>query len=295
LESSNVVNSTRIRNESLKHRPVYRAGRTLKSEFKKMSVLRSVDLPFIHVEHDISPPALEGTAVTRAGAIGVTFTSQSIAVWEIAGRTVEGFHPMGVSLAGGADLLWRRWSDVSEAVEFWLDETWLQRISGIPAALTKLEPRASLRDPVLVVIAERLCRAMSSGYVSPLKFEQLAIAAARRLLPTETLGYSSVAPLDDRRMRILVDFVEANLHRQITIDDMAREVGLSIFHFAKRFHAATGCAPYAFVIARRMTHAMHLLRQGLSVTRVAHLVSYRQCGHFRRQFVAHWGRLPGDR
>jgi AraC family transcriptional regulator len=259
-----------------------------------MSVLRSIDLPFVHVEYDLSPPALEGGAVTRAGAIGVTFTSQSTAVWEIGGRTVEGFHPMGVSLAGGADLVWRRWSDVSEAVEFWLDETWLQRISGIPAALTKLEPRPSLQDPVLVVIAERFCRAMSSGYVSSLKFEQLAIAAARRLLPAKTLGSSSIAPLDDRRMRILVDFVEANLHRQITLDDMARVVAISIFHFAKRFHAVTGCSPYAFVIARRMTRAMRLLRQGLSVTRVAHLVGYRQVGHFRRQFVAHWGRLPGD-
>jgi AraC family transcriptional regulator len=95
-------------------------------------------------------------------------------------------------------------------------------------------------------------------------------------------------------MRILIEFVEANLQRQITLDDMAREVGISIFHFAKRFHAATGCSPYAFVIARRMTRAMHFLRQDLSVARVAHLVGYRQVGHFRRQFVAHWGRLPSD-
>lgn len=265
------------------------------SEFKKMPILRSVELPFIHVEYDLSPPELEGLAVTRAGAIGVTFTSQSTAVWEIGSRTVEGFHPMGVSLAGGADLVWRRWSDVSEAVEFWLDETWLQRISGIPAVLTRLEPRASIQDPVLVIIAERFCRAMSSGHVSSLRFEQLAIAAARRLLPAQQLGYSSVAPLDDRRMRALIDFVEANLHRQITLDDMAREAAISIFHFAKRFHAATGCSPYAFVIARRMTRAMQLLRQGLSVARVAHLMGYRQMGHFRRQFIAHWGRLPGDR
>ena len=260
-----------------------------------MPVLRSVELPFVRIEYDLSPPALEGAAVTRAGAIGVTFTSQSTAVWEIGGRTVEGFHPMGVSLAGGADLVWRRWSDVSEAVEFWLDETWLQQISGIPAVITRLEPRPSVQDAILVVIAERFCRAMSSGHVSSLQFEQLAIAAARRLLPAGKPSYSSVAPLDDRRVRTLIEFVEANLHRQITLDDMAREVAISIFHFAKRFHAATGCSPYAFVVARRMTRAMRLLRQGLSVSRVAHLVGYRQVGHFRRQFVAHWGRLPGDR
>jgi AraC family transcriptional regulator len=265
-----------------------------KREFKNMPVLHSVELPFVHVEYDRSPPALEGAAVTRAGAIGVTFTSQSTAVWEFGGRTVEGFHPMGVSLAGGADLVWRRWSDVSEAVEFWLDETWLQRISGMPAVLTRLEPRPSLQDPILVIIAERFCRAMSSGYVSSLKFEQLAVAAARRLLPAKAPAYSPVAPLDDRRMRILIEFVEANLQREVTLDDMAREVAISIFHFAKRFHAATGCSPYAFVVARRMTRAMHFLRQGLSVTRVAHLVGYRQVGHFRRQFIAHWGRLPSD-
>lgn len=259
-----------------------------------MSVLRSVNLSFVRVEYDLSLPAREGRAVTKAGAIGVTFTSQSTAVWEIGGRAAAGFHPMGVSLAGGADLVWRQWSDVSEAVEFWLDETWLHRISGIQAVSTRLEPRISMQDPVLVVIAERFRRAMSSGSVSSLEFEQLAIAAARRLLPTTTLGHSPIAPLDDRRLRTLVDFVEANLHCQITLDDMAREVAIGLFHFAKRFHAATGCSPYAFVTARRMTRAMHFLRQGLSVTSVAHLVGYRQVGHFRRQFVAHWGRLPSD-
>lgn len=260
-----------------------------------MAVIRSVNFPFVRVEYDCTPAAREGAAVTRAGGVGVAFTYQSKAVWELAGKTIEQPHPVGVSLTGGSDMVWRRWSDVSEAVEFWLDEDWLERIAGVPAALKRLEPQATIQEPVLFAVAAQFCRAMSSDTVHPLKFEELAIAAARRLVAAPlTVDRARIVPLDDRRMRRVIDFIEANIQSEITLEDMASETAVSVFHFAKRFRATTGTSPYAFVIARRMSRAMQLLRQqGWPVSRVAQAVGYSQVGHFRRQFVVQWGQLPG--
>jgi AraC family transcriptional regulator len=259
-----------------------------------MPVVRSVDLPFVRVEYDRVGPQHDGLAITRAGGVGVAFTAQSRAVWQIGGRTFEGSYPATVSLTGGADMVWRRWADVSEAVEFWLDPAWLERISGCKGA-TQVDPRISFWDPVLHGVASAFCRAMSSDAVSALRFEQLALAAARRILPAQRLErVTRVRPLDERQLRAVDELVEGRLDGAITLEALARETSISIFHFAKRFRATTGTSPYAYVVGRRMSRAMELLRTGRwSVARVAAAVGYGQVGTFRRQFVAHWGQTPG--
>jgi hypothetical protein len=82
-----------------------------------MPVVRSVNLPCVRVEYDRSAPSDERIAVTRAGSIGVSFTAQRSATWRLAGRTYTGFFPAAISAPGPTDLVWHRWSDVSEAVE----------------------------------------------------------------------------------------------------------------------------------------------------------------------------------
>jgi AraC family transcriptional regulator len=241
--------------------------------------------------------ARDGEALPRSGSIGVAFTPQSRAIWELAGRGFEGKFPSGISFAGGGDLIWLRWSDSSEAVEFWLDEAWIERISGIREATTRIDPRTSLQDPVLYGVGMAFCRAMASDAVDPLHFEALAIAAARRIVPHVPRAVrrpGQITPLDDRRLRLVDEFVEANLDREITLEVLARLTSVSVFHFAKRFRAAAGTSPYAYVVGRRMNRAMQLLRgPGWPVARVAQAVGYSHVGHFRRQFVAHWGQVPG--
>ena len=259
-----------------------------------MPVVRSVTLPFVRVEYDRSPPSAQGVAITRAGSIGVSFTAQRAAVWEVGGRTDEGFFPAAISMPGATDMVWHRWSDVSEALEFWLDERWIEQTCGIRQAV-RSDPRMAFSDPVLFAVATQFRRSMICDAVDSLRFEELAIAAAKRIVKRwrHMPEASRTAPLDERRLRLVTAFVEENLARPLTLEELAAVASSSLFHFAKRFRVSTGVAPYAYVVGCRMTRAMQLLRRGMTVRRAAQSVGYFQIGHFRRQFRAYWGQAPG--
>jgi AraC family transcriptional regulator len=260
-----------------------------------MPVVRFVDFPFIRVEYDRSGPR-PAAAITRAGSVGVAFTAQSRAVWEFDGKTFEAPFPASVSLTAGSDLVWHRWSDVSEAVEFQLQEDWIERVTGVQNLFQRLEPRIAIRQPVLDSVAARFCRDMFAGTVDKLKFETLAIAALRSIYPPAARleRKSRSVALSAQQMRAVADYVSDHLGEEITLEGLAQVSRMSVFHFAKRFKAGTGSSPYAYVVAQRMIRALQLLRTGRStVSEVARNVGYRDSRQFRRQFVAHWKLLPG--
>jgi AraC family transcriptional regulator len=80
----------------------------------------------------------------------------------------------------------------------------------------------------------------------------------------------------------------ANLDNAPTLERMAELVHLSPDHFARQFKAATGLAPYQFVIKRRVERAQQLLRgrQELSLAEVAITAGFSDqsqlCFHFKR-------------
>jgi AraC family transcriptional regulator len=79
-----------------------------------------------------------------------------------------------------------------------------------------------------------------------------------------------------------------NLEGNPTLEGMAAVVNFSPYHFTRLFKAATGLAPYQFVIARRIERAQHLLRanSGLGLAEVAYRSGFANqshfCLHFRR-------------
>jgi AraC family transcriptional regulator len=257
-----------------------------------MPVVRHVEFPFIRIEYDRSAPR-RGPAVTRAGSVGVAFTSQSRAVWEVGGKTFAGSFPASVSLTGSSDIVWHSWSDVSEAVEFQLREDWIEHVAGARNLFQRSEPRIAIQEPILQAVATRFCRDMSARAVDPLKFEALAISALRCLCPLKHT--SRIAALSARQVHAVSLYVSEHLGEGITLEALARETGTSLFHFAKRFKVATGTSPYAYVVGQRMLRAMQLLRTGRwTVADVATAVGYRDTRQFRRQFFTHWKQMPGE-
>jgi len=260
-----------------------------------MPIVHCVSLPFVRVEYDRSAPNCQSSAVTRAGSVAVAFTSQQHAEWQIGDTRFAGHFPAGVSLPGCSDLIWHRWSETSEAVEFWLDERWLDRLFGVKEAMRRFEPRLHFDDVVFHAVASQFRRVMLSGRIDAMCFEEIALAAGKRLLRNvASIGKREpTAPLDDRHLSRIDEFVAAHLSHTITLKQLAAVLGMSVFHFAKRFRAATSVSPYAWIVAWRMNRAMQLLRHGWSVRKVALAVGYSDSSHFRQQFRAHWQQSPG--
>lgn len=69
----------------------------------------------------------------------------------------------------------------------------------------------------------------------------------------------------DRRMRAL-HFIEANLHKNISLADIAEAAAMSRFHFNRSFKVSMGTTPMKYLVERRLTRAkshMACLRKAL--------------------------------
>lgn len=65
-----------------------------------------------------------------------------------------------------------------------------------------------------------------------------------------------------RRVRPVLELIEANLHRPIRASELARQVNLSRFHFLHLFKEATGEAVGQYCTRLRMERARALLSAG---------------------------------
>lgn len=99
--------------------------------------------------------------------------------------------------------------------------------------------------------------------------------------------------LSAERLEKVEQLVRERLSEPIHVEDMAAVAGLSPFHFSRMFHASTGKAPHAYVTAKRMEAACHLLSTtDLALAKVATRVGYRTQAHFTGVFHRHVGVTP---
>jgi AraC-like DNA-binding protein len=78
-----------------------------------------------------------------------------------------------------------------------------------------------------------------------------------------------------------------------TIEDLAREVGISPFHFIRQFEAVFGTTPHQFRIQARLDLAKHLLARGQhSVTDVCMEIGFSSLGSFSTLFTQRIGETP---
>ncbi|MGW7353573.1 helix-turn-helix transcriptional regulator [Streptomyces sp. NPDC054784] len=86
-----------------------------------------------------------------------------------------------------------------------------------------------------------------------------------------------------RRVR---DRIDREYARPLDVEALARGVNMSAGHLSRRFRAAYGESPYAYLMTRRIERAMALLRRGdLSVTEVCFTVGCSSLGTFSTRFT----------
>lgn len=132
------------------------------------------------------------------------------------------------------------------------------RADGIAALLGVFDP---LLEQLAREVRGMLLRPEPSD---PLYVEALAHAMAARLLrshrpgrrPAPAARKDTLTPGQLARSR---EHVEANLDGKLSLGAIARAAGLSPVHFARRFKATTGEAPYQHVVRARVERAKRLL------------------------------------
>lgn len=92
-----------------------------------------------------------------------------------------------------------------------------------------------------------------------------------------------------------VDFIEANLDQNITLDDVARAAGYSAFHFARMFRAISGLSVMGYIRRRRLSlAAQRLLSEEVRLIELALDCGFESQEAFTRAFKRAFGMTPGE-
>lgn len=149
----------------------------------------------------------------------------------------------------------------------WIDPALQLRLPGCDGAAA---PPAVVNgsDPVIAALLRSLRDETAAGYrLDTAYLEHLAAVTLLRLARLDGPAATADAPrpargpaLGGRALARVQDYIEANIGSDIALSDLAALLGMPVDSFARRFRAATGLAPYAYVIERRVRHAETLLR-----------------------------------
>jgi AraC family transcriptional regulator len=99
--------------------------------------------------------------------------------------------------------------------------------------------------------------------------------------------------LQQHKLHTALCYIEDRIGEQIGVRDLAAQLHMSPFHFARRFKQAVGHPPHAYITQVRMERAKRLLAMSsLPLVHVATAVGYRTQAHFTGVFHKAVGSTP---
>lgn len=106
--------------------------------------------------------------------------------------------------------------------------------------------------------------------------------------------YSGVYdPQSLRQAKVAIEYIETNYQKQITLEELAKEAGLSPKYFCRYFKSLTHRTPIDYLNFYRVEKACILLDEGMfSVTDVADKCGFNDVSYFVRTFKKYKGKPP---
>jgi AraC family transcriptional regulator len=154
--------------------------------------------------------------------------------------------------------------------------------------------------PLRATLAAVGAELASGGAGGPLAEDSLAnvlaVSLLRHISAPRQLRHGRDGMLPRGRLRAVVDYIEEHLDACPSLEQMAAAARLSVYHFARRFKAATGLPPHQYVIARRVERARQLLqgRSDVSLAEIAALAGFSDQSQFTHHFKRLLGVTPGQ-
>jgi len=189
-----------------------------------------------------------------------------------------------------------------------------QRVIGLlvdPRAMELALPEPFEGRPVELVLSittedhviSRLLPAMVAGIESgaaggELLFGSLArsvalYVASRYAVHRPVQSYKPQGLGRDRLSRVL-EYIDAHLASDLSLDELAGVACLSSFHFGRMFKVSKGHSVHQFVLRKRMVRSMELLRTTeISLTEVAVATGFCSQSQFTTAFRRMTGTTPG--
>lgn len=163
------------------------------------------------------------------------------------------------------------------------------------------EDRVFARDAELRLMLDQYVRRGVDPVSRPsaIEMDLRALLIGMRLVGFHAVGSANIAAprigaLSARRLRMVVDAVEAWLDQDVSLDRLAAVANLGKYHFVTAFRQATGLTPHRFVMLRRIERAKAALAGDESLTSIALACGFASHQHFATVFRRETGSTPSQ-
>ncbi len=194
-----------------------------------------------------------------------------------------------------------RWDKEAEFFNLFLEPSFLTQVGYEVFGSEHLEliPHlATLFDPLVQQIGFALKTSLEiDGKNSNLYADSIVHALVVHLLSRYSTNSRQIKTITggftQQQWKQIVDFIDANLDRNISLTELAKIVQLSPYHFAHLFKKSTNTSPHQYLIRCRIERAKQLIFMGnFSLAAVAQTVGFASQGHFTYHFKRLMGVTP---
>lgn len=98
----------------------------------------------------------------------------------------------------------------------------------------------------------------------------------------------------NQKMASVIDYLNAHLTEELTIDQIADTFFLSRYHLMHAFKNETGCTIGSYITTKRLLLARDLIDQGHPITTVCYECGFRSYSTFARAYRKHYGCSPRE-
>jgi AraC family transcriptional regulator len=163
---------------------------------------------------------------------------------------------------------------------------------------TELDWKRGIQDPLVREIILTLVNDLQNGRpLDGIYAESLSHTLATHLLQKHAVNEikrrNYGLGLPKHLLRSVLEFIDAHYQENLTLQTLARQAGLSPFHFSRLFKLSMGEPPYRYLLRRRLRRGAELLAQGdLSIAGIAQRAGFADQSHFAAHFKRIYGLTP---
>jgi AraC-like DNA-binding protein len=190
----------------------------------------------------------------------------------------------------------RYWVEPGESWEFfWISMHGREALRIHEMILNARGPVVRLNTSTIDRLATCCLRLIQGQGEMPGAASAIAYEAAMALFD-DTFGPAEIFPASENSLARAVQYVAANLNRELDVDVLAKVAGLSRAHFSRSFAEMTGLAPAQYVLQERMKRAAKLLlaNRDVPVKEIAALTGIPDNNYFAKVFRRTYGISPTD-
>jgi AraC family transcriptional regulator len=194
-----------------------------------------------------------------------------------------------------------------QCISFWYAPDYFERLAAAAGLRGGQAQFRILRTPPLSEFSQFIAKAGARLGAEPahatsprssIVWEELSLQLAANMLRMQLDGRMRV-PSDDAQQSVMarvtraVRLIERSPDAHLTIARLAREAGLSPYHFLRVFQRLTGVTPHQFLLRTRLRHAaMRIALEPAKILDIALDSGFGDVSNFNRAFRAEFGVTP---